>query len=135
MSASLDMEMRLKELESILGQPIFLAKPAEEEPECLPEHKREHEEPRVVQKQEGETFSSKYTIDRTTPQDDFTLPDSEELDEMGNYADSVPFSQLKAQDLSDENIPFCPWKLVKSYADCYTGKGNRERVCIFQVSE
>ncbi|KAM3526217.1 hypothetical protein NHJ13051_003575 [Beauveria bassiana] len=128
MSAFLDMELRLKELESILGQPIFLAKHAEEKPECLPEHKREHEGPGVVQKQEGEIFSSKDTIDRTTPQDALTLPEFEELDEMGKYSDSVPFSRLKAQDLSDENMPFCPWKLVKSYADCYTGKGNRERV-------
>ncbi|KAM3438406.1 hypothetical protein NHJ13734_004178 [Beauveria thailandica] len=122
------MELRLKELESILGQPIFLAKHAEEKPECLPEHKREHERSGVVQKEEGGISSSKDTIDRTTPLDAFTLPGFEELDDMGNYSDSIPFSQLKTQDLSDEDIPFCPWKLVKNYADCYTGKGNRERV-------
>lgn len=119
MPASLDIETRLKDLESIIGQAVFLADQPQKEPECVPKE----DESRVVQRKEGKTSSStNASIDCVTPLDTPASSGEEEIDDM------PPFSELKIQDLSDEDVAFCPWKLVKGYADYYTGKANRERV-------
>lgn len=80
----------------------------------------------MVQRKEGKTSSStNASIDCVTPLDTPASSGEEEIDDM------PPFSELKIQDLSDEDVAFCPWKLVKGYADYYTGKANRERVTCF----
>ncbi|OAA78272.1 Ribonuclease H-like protein [Akanthomyces lecanii RCEF 1005] len=127
MSGTLDIEARLKELESILGQTVILVEQPEDEPACLPNDERSG----VAQSREGKPSSTEAARDRATPQNAPTLSDSEELDEMGNYRDAAPFAHLKTQDLSHEDTPFCPWKVVKTYAECFTGKANRPRVKIF----
>lgn len=124
MSGILDIEARLKELESILGQTVILVEQPEDEPACLPNDERSG----VAQSREGKPSSTEATGDRATPQNAPTLSDSEELDEMGNCRDAAPFAHLKTQDLSHEDRPFCPWKVVKTYAECFTGKANRPRV-------
>lgn len=124
MAAILDIETRLKDLESIIGQCVILGDLPAEEPPSLPKPER----PGVAQKKEGEASSTVVVPALVTPEDSSTLPAFEEFDEMGNYRDAAPFAHLKAQDLSDEDVPFCPWKVVKSYPDCYTGRANRPRV-------
>ncbi|KAJ6785724.1 hypothetical protein PWT90_07098 [Aphanocladium album] len=127
MSTILDIKARLEDLESVIGQCVILTDEPEEEPECL----LKKEDSGVTQKKEGNPSSTEPTMDGATLDDAYTLSPEEEFDEMGNYRDAAPFDHLKAQDLSDEDAPFCPWRVVKSYPDCYTGKANRPRVRIF----
>ncbi len=131
MTVTLDIEARLKELESILGQTVILADQPEEEPECL----LKDEKSAVAQTKEGESASIKVTLNRATPENASVPSDSDELDEMGNYRDAASFAHLKAQDLSDEDVPFCPWKVIKTYPECFTGKANRPRVLFSEVFE
>lgn len=128
---TLDIEARLKELESILGQTVILAEQPKDVPACLPKDDLSG----VAQSKEGEASLTEAARDRATPQDASALSDSEELDEMGNYRDAAPFAHLKTQDLSHEDTPFCPWKVVKTYAECFTGKTNRPRVTSFLLSD
>ncbi|OAA73937.1 hypothetical protein ISF_00838 [Cordyceps fumosorosea ARSEF 2679] len=122
-------ESRLQQLESILGQMVFLAD-EEENPECLP--KDEVATCVVVQKEkeEGKPRSSTEAsslVGVTLPGD--APPATSEVDSDEYLIEMARFRDLKPQDLSDEDLRFCPWKVVKSYADAYTGKGNRERAC------
>ncbi|KAJ3486385.1 hypothetical protein NLG97_g6627 [Lecanicillium saksenae] len=129
MPTLMDINARLEDLESILGQRVFLTDEPEEQPECL----SNIDDTGVAQKKEGEPSSTEPATDGATQENASALSPEEEFDEMGNYRDMAPFAHLKAQDLSDEDVPFCPWRVVKSYPDCYTGKANRPRVVLLVV--
>lgn len=126
MPSSSDMEARLKDLESILGHRVcLLDEPLEQAtgPEAIKKSEVVH-----AQKKE-QVLSASPSADCATQGSESASNALEPDDSMVNNRDTLPFADMKPQDLSNEKVSFCPWKVVLSYPECFTGKANRPRVC------
>lgn len=117
-----EIDAALKSLESIIGQTVFLAeRPVEEHAE---------EATRVTHSDDEKTTMSTEPAGEsvTSPHPDSSKDVLKPLDETAIIRDTLPYEKLKAQDLSDDGLVFCPWKLVLAYPDNFIGKANRPRV-------